>query len=145
LTNLITYTWKIETLTPLHIGSGIRLRQGFDFIADKDKIWVADQAAIYEHLIDRAESHAGRQPTEIKNLIRMTLDDIVKNKWLELQDFNLAPAGVFSYVLKGTPSATEGRGEVQAFIRDGFGRPYIPGSSIKGALRSAPLMLEPGI
>jgi len=44
---------------------------------------------------------------------------------------------LFRYVLEGEPRSKERGSVIQTLIKDAWDRPYIPGSSLKGALRTA--------
>jgi CRISPR-associated protein Csm5 len=46
-------------------------------------------------------------------------------------------ASLFRYVLRGSPRSVKTDARLKSFIKDPKDRPYIPGSSLKGALRTA--------
>lgn len=114
-----TYRLDIEVLTPLHVGSGTKLLEGFDFARHKGRIY------------------------------RLNVDRILTDRWPDderQQDLLLGqpPAALltptdyrpdsdyFVYSLAGEPELRE----VIEQIRDAQGRAYLPGSSLKGALRT---------
>lgn len=118
------YQLTITTLSPLHIGTGNRLLNDYDYVVRGGKTWVVDSSALAEMLYERdrrkfEEMAAGApaadliQPAEFKE-----------------------DSPLFRYVMKGEPRARS-RGPVQEQIKDPWDRPYIPGSSLKGALRTA--------
>ena len=51
-------------------------------------------------------------------------------------DFH-ADSGLFRYVLEGTPRSEAEGAVLREQIKTPFGKPYLPGSSLKGALRTA--------
>lgn len=118
---------KIETLSQIHIGNGSFLQKGNDYIADNDYIYVLN--------IDKLASIIGKDSKTIqlwsdaimngsasiflKNHIQgYPIQDITKRQIKRIADIN-----------------TE-LGTVKECIHDGLGKPYIPGSSIKGAIRT---------
>ena len=55
------YTLKIETLTPIHIGSGVELIAGFDYVSPEVQqpvTYVLDQDAIYAAELKRNGARA---------------------------------------------------------------------------------------
>jgi CRISPR-associated protein Csm5 len=116
------YNLKLTTLTPLHIGDGDELRQGFDFMfrggrtyrLNEDAVLIAKSARL---LPDKG----GHYP--------------LPGSLLDEADFQ--DASFFRYVLPGFPRSAKVDARLKSFIKDVHDRPYIPGSSLKGALRTA--------
>ncbi len=116
----INYRLEIEVLTPLHIGSGVTLKQGFDFEVRNNLTYRLNEDVI---LNDKWPDDPAQQ--------RIFLNQPLANL-LEPGDFAAHPE-YFRYTLRGAPALKE----IRECIRDAHGRPYIPGSSLKGALRTA--------
>lgn len=116
----INYRLEIEVLTPLHIGSGVTLKQGFDFEVSNGLTYRLNEDII---LADKWPSDPAQQ--------RLYLNQPLANL-LETGDYRAHPE-YFRYTLRGAPAMKE----IREAIRDVQGRPYIPGSSLKGALRTA--------
>lgn len=121
----IVYQLTIRTLSPLHIGTGNKLLRDYDYVACNGKTWVIDQSVLgemlYEHDPGEFERMASGAPAA---------DLIHSNEFQE-------GSPLFRYVMRGEPRS-EGRGAVlQELLKDPWDRPYIPGSSLKGALRTA--------
>jgi CRISPR-associated protein Csm5 len=133
------YKLTLTTLTPLHVGSGVRLLQGLDFLAHDGALWIADQGKLMEAVLQgllEAAALKGRSMEQVARVLsRLTLDQLVKNKLLTDEHFDLTQR-YFRYRLAGGTSAQNQRGELHEFIKDAYGQPYLPGSSFKGALRS---------
>lgn len=113
-------TWEVMLLTPLHIGDGQTLQANLDFIPAKDNsVLVVDIDDLLDQLADN--------PKAINDIGRMGfgLDNVIK-------DYKLQPRG---YSLKRKSPALAK--EVRSFIKDAHNRPYLPGSPLKGALRTA--------
>ena len=121
---------KVQTLTPIHIGSGEFLKNNSDFVEYK----VGEDS--YLSIID---------PKKILDLIGMERI----NDWVNLierkgdtKDFvaklgrNAHPR---SYALRTITNFASVRRDdtLKECLHDGMGKPYIPGSSIKGAIRTA--------
>lgn len=121
----------IELLSPLHIGTGTDLLKGVDWIQRDGFVYVANQDALLEAVFDRA-GEEGRSDAAIARAIAgMTLDDLVDAGYLTREDF--APdSPLFRYRLRGEPAMNQ----ISEQIKDVYGRPYLPGSSLKGALRT---------
>ena len=121
---------KIQTLTPVHIGSGDFLKNNSDFVEYKEG------EDSYLSVID---------PKKILSLIGV--EHI--NDWVSLierqGDTKLFVAKMGknshprSYALRTITNFSTVRKEdtLKECLHDGMGKPYIPGSSIKGAIRTA--------
>lgn len=116
----VNYRLEIEVLTPLHIGSGVTLTQGFDFEVHDGLTYRLNEDVI---LSDKWPEDPAQQ--------RLFLNQPLANL-LEPDDYHAHPE-YFRYTLRGVPVMRE----IREAIRDVYGRPYIPGSSLKGALRTA--------
>ncbi len=116
----INYRLDIEVLTPLHIGNGVVLKQDFDFAVANAQVYRLNENAILE---DRWPADIAHQQA----FLNQPLADL-----LEAGDYRTHPE-YFRYTLRGQPALRE----IREAIKDAQGRPYLPGSSIKGALRTA--------
>jgi len=119
---MTTYRLTLQTLSPVHIGAGVELRLGFDFVLNNGKTWRLDEDAILSEKGDQLRpNRTGNYP--------------LPGQLLQAVDFKKAE--LFRYVLRGTPRSRRQDARLQEFIKDVHDRPYIPGSSLKGALRTA--------
>lgn len=123
---------KIQTLTPIHIGSGNFLRNNSDFVQYHDGedsyIYVIDPKKILdligvEHLDDWVRQIERNEDTT----------DFVKRMGHNATPNKYALRTLMNYA-KVHPNDT-----LKECMHDGLGRAYIPGSSIKGAIRTAVL------
>ncbi len=115
---------QVSTLTPLHIGSGVDLLNQYDYAIHKGYTWRIDHSRLLEaQQIDdprQLAMIAERPPQEL------------------LSEADYQPGSpFFRYVLKGVPRATGEGAVLREQIKDVYDRPYLPGSSLKGALRTA--------
>jgi CRISPR-associated protein Csm5 len=117
------YDVTISLFTPLHIGSGAELRRDFDYVTYNRRTWVMNADAFLAHLQKPDGSFddriVGRPASEL----------------LKPEDYQ-PNSGFFRYVLPGTPRSDASGAVLREQVKDAFDRPYLPGSSIKGALRT---------
>jgi CRISPR-associated protein Csm5 len=119
-----TYDVTITTLGPLHIGTNRVLNAEWDYVVRHGKTWVINPDAMLEHF---------QQPDGSFN------EDLIGRPAGELltDPAEFRPDNpIFRYVLPGTPRSQTSGAELREMYKDVFGRPYIPGSSFKGALRT---------
>lgn len=123
-------TIKIETLTPVHIGSGELLHKWFDFIIDdkNEYLFVID--------VDKMATIVGDDQLSIQKwadaISSTNIERYVKEILKGHQYDEVAKRRITNY-----DDFTKGQGTLKECLHDGLGRPYIPGSSIKGAIRTA--------
>jgi CRISPR-associated protein Csm5 len=119
---MTTHKLTLRTLSPLHIGTGDEWRLGFDFILFNNQTWVFDEDAILQAKEAQLKPDGrGHYPLPGNLLIEKDLQN---------------PA-LFRYVLRGQPPSEKADARMKPFIKDPFDLPYIPGSSLKGAFRTA--------
>ena len=121
----------IETITPEHIGSGNFLSYNTDFVVDKIEndsyLYVIDPNKIFrligsEHLNDWILSIENKEDT------KAFVKRYAKNTYPE----NYSKRVITSYA-----EAFKFNDTLKECLHNGMGFPYIPGSSIKGAIRTA--------
>lgn len=119
--------WRlnIKVLTPLHIGTGTVLMDGYDFTVRNGKTYRLNVDAILDDV----------WPDDPR-----LQDTMLKQPPAELlrPEHFARPSEFFWYVLAGEPVGA--RRQVNECIKDVQGRPYIPGSTLKGAFRTALLL-----
>jgi CRISPR-associated protein Csm5 len=127
--NLIAH---VELLSDVHIGTGTELLRDVDWIAPGDRyVYFADGDRLLEEVFRRAEA-GGKEMREVANVLAgSTLSDLRTMGWLTAADFGEAHP-LFRYRLAGGPATVA----IREQIKDVYGRPYLPGSSLKGALRT---------
>lgn len=114
------YRLDVEVLSPLHIGSGVTLRRGFEYMTQGPTTYRLNDRAILDERWPDDE-------TEQRKLLAGQLADLLVGV-----DLAKHPEYVL-YRYRGVPTL----GEIREHIRDVYGQPYLPGSSLKGALRTA--------
>jgi CRISPR-associated protein Csm5 len=119
---MTVYNVKLQTLSPVHIGDGNELRQGFDFMVRGNATYRLNEDAILQAKESQVQpDRSGHYPTPGALL---TETDYDRDEY-------------FRYTLRGAARSGKADARVKSFIKDVYDRPYIPGSSLKGALRTA--------
>lgn len=118
------YQAKVSVLTPLHIGSGYDLLNEYDYAIHRGYTWRINEDALLEiQDVDDpvlADRLATIPPAQL------------------LQDTDFQPGSkLFRYVIRGTPRSSAPGAQVREQLKDIYDRPYLPGTSLKGALRTA--------
>jgi CRISPR-associated protein Csm5 len=119
---MAVYKLNITPVCPLHIGDGVELRQDFDFAIHNDRTYRLDENAILDAKYEQLQLRPGASYPP-------------PGKLLAEKDFE--NEAFFRYVLPGAPRSAKINSVLRTCIKDVYDRPYIPGSSIKGALRTA--------
>ncbi len=118
----------VEVLTPVHVGSGKDLLCDYDYFikgAGKDaRAVIVDQASLFEELAQDSSKDITRLLSGTSNL--KDLVGVAKSE------------GTYSYPLQLFAERGEiPKDKIRAHLKDAFFRPYLAGSSIKGAIRTA--------
>ncbi|MCH3924307.1 MAG: type III-A CRISPR-associated RAMP protein Csm5 [Bacteroidales bacterium] len=129
---------KITTLTPIHVGSGVMLQNNTDFVQqqlDEDNyIGVVDDRRLMEII---GEKNIDKWVASI-NKKENTKDFIERccSKNISIEEYSKRLI-YCPQKINIQPTTT-----LKEYIHDGLGKAYIPGSSIKGAIRTAILIKE---
>lgn len=119
---MAVYQTTLKTLTPLHIGDGYELRRDFDFTVRNGRTHRLNEDAI---LAAKDETQWRDAKGGYKLPAQLLVESDFQNK-----DF-------FRYVIQGVPRSDKPDARVKSQIKNVHDCPYIPGSSLKGALRTA--------
>ncbi len=117
------YDLTLTTLTPLHIGTGRDLLRDYDYEVAGRKTWVINQAALLD-------AQNVDDPKVAAQLAITPPADLLKD-----EDFKEG-SRFFRYVIHGGPRSEQQGAVIQEQFKDVYDRPYLPGSSVKGALRT---------
>lgn len=135
------YTLKLTAVTPFHVGSGVKYSKKEYYVdtktqtvtlMDMNKVmgWIAEQG--HEALVVAFESFMmSRDDDDIRDFLtrRIRMPEAVQKSCV-----------MYSFKCGGTFSRNRSKRDLSAFMRDAEGRPYVPGSSLKGALRTVLLV-----
>lgn len=118
------YRLKISLLTPLHIGNGRELMHEYDYALYKGATWRLNEAALLE-------AQNVEDPLLADKLAQTPPAQLLKDTDFDPQN------PYFRYVIRGLPRSRAEGAVVREQLKDPFDRLYLPGSSLKGALRTA--------
>lgn len=120
---MTTYQVQLQVLTPVHIGTGNELRHRFEYVVHEHRTWRLHVDRILEERYQDWEAQA-RQGRQVPPAALLTEADFGREEF-------------FRYVIPGVPRSQQTFAELRECIKDPWDRPYIPGSSLKGAIRTA--------
>ena len=128
---LKTYRIELITQSPVFIGDGLSLSKK-EYVQKGKFIYVPDFEKLYQYI---------RKKGNASGFEDFMLDNFQKDlgKWMDSNRFPTADYEKWTrYKLNiGDVSLeTKGRLEIKTFIKDAYGCPYVPGSSLKGMLRN---------
>ena len=115
--------WILTTLTPLHIGTT-------DNILDYEYVYDKNNQRVYVLDLDKVAEHQSVDPEEFVDNIQQRSFDI---KWfLDEKRIELEEVKLYSARCDFTP-----QGQIRAFIKHLYQDCYVPGTTLKGAIRTA--------
>ncbi|MDI6821568.1 MAG: type III-A CRISPR-associated RAMP protein Csm5 [Actinomycetota bacterium] len=120
----MNYRYKLEVLTPLHVGSGEKITP-IEYVV-KEKLYRIDMGKLF------AEESFPRNAFITRAKTGIYLGELFTD-WAILPKVTRY---ALSIDISHTQDITRPSAEIQEFIKSAD-RPYIPGSSIKGAMRTA--------
>lgn len=112
-------TLQIEVLSPLHIGDGQKLLRDLDYIVQGNTTYMLDQQRFFDWAVPDENELPGV-------LMQGKPGDL-------LGSYKASELDIFRYRMSGAPE----KQELRSHIKDLYGQPYIPGSTLKGMLRTA--------
>jgi len=138
------YNMKLTTLSPIFIGDGKKLiKKEYIYDGENKKIIIPDLMK----MVKQFENYNINSEYEI--YISNNNDKNGLGEWIKNKRGNLKMVSNFTkYVIdfkNADPRDSKGKfdlNEIATFIKDPYGLPYVPGSSIKGMIRTALLCYE---
>lgn len=132
-----TFRLSLLTLAPVHIGNGEKYTSR-EFIYENKKFYFPDMGKFYNKMVEK------RLAEKFEAFLLQTRPNTRNNRLISfLNDNRIAERSFGGYSISETglesdknPNSAGAINEVNKFIRDAFGNPYIPGSSLKGAIRT---------
>ena len=116
----------------IHVGDGNQLQYGFDYLWDNESVYVIDAAKLAHNA-----GVIGRDGVD-ETIMDEWIKSITSNKIEEfIEDRDLSPVSISKRVINNFYGKFSRTNIIGTQIHDAMGRPYIPGSSIKGAMRTA--------
>lgn len=131
---LKTYKLTLKTVGPVHVGSGKEISKKEYIFLGKDKVAVLDIAKVYEMF-----KKIKKDGLFENYLLGSTREDM--STWLEKNGIALEKLKPFiKYTLNNSDTflnhKDKGKLQIMEIMKDPYGKPYIPGSSLKGMLRT---------
>lgn len=128
-----TYEVQLEITGPLYIGSGQEIgKKEYAFLQSRKQVAVLEPQKLYALLKRKKLLH----PYEKFMLGTSRLD---VGSWLEMNGVNQEEyLACRKYMLDAGDAVVDSKSklEIREFVKDAYGKPYIPGSSLKGMLRT---------
>ncbi len=135
-----SYQMVLRTIAPLFIGDGKNLnKKEYIYLRNEKKVLVPDQGRLYEGI-----SRKRLAPQFTDYLLNQSNKDGLE-QWLSRNGIRpMDYKAWIRYELDGGDHLGAGNRpiEINTFIKDGYGIPYVPGTSIKGMLRTILLSYE---
>jgi len=123
-----TSYFRLEALSPLHVGSGIRYQPGLDYEIRDGFISVLSQNLLFQYM----------EPLSTEKIAKFSQAIERKNIFNELRnDTNFDSLCRYRKPFNIGRNKSEELHEIHEQFRDASGNPLIPGSSLKGAIRTA--------
>lgn len=119
----------------VHIGSAVSQLNPFEYVQTGGFVYLPDQEALARSLRARGFLNSYVQRIEDREEITSLLEDALGENWWQVKGTDGEP--IFPKKLRIHKWAQNRITDLRPMIRDGFGYHYIPGSSIKGAIRTA--------
>ncbi len=111
----MNYRMRVKAVTPLHIGTGDILLRDWDYVTGNNSTFVLDRDAVLAAEYERTGTVPTKPPGKLIAVTELTSE-----------------SRFVRYALAGTTTLDQ----VHEQIKDVHGRCYLPGSSVKGALRT---------
>lgn len=121
----VTFDVTVTTVTPLHIGSGRKLLYEYDYKVHNNITWRINEDSWLE------AQEGLDDPRKIEQLAKTPPGQL-----LEAKDYR-PDSPFFRYQLSGKPRSQQAGAELQEQIKTVADEVYLPGSSLKGAIRTA--------
>lgn len=129
-------TRQIQLTSPmLHIGSAVSQLNPFEYVQTGKFVYLPNQDALARALRERGYLNDYIQRIEDRQEIVTLLEDAFGENWQLVRSEDGQP--IFPKERRSLKWTDQKITDLRPMIRNGFGQLYIPGSSIKGAIRTA--------
>ncbi|MGB7416108.1 MAG: type III-A CRISPR-associated RAMP protein Csm5 [Thermosynechococcaceae cyanobacterium] len=129
-------TQRIQLTSPLmHIGGAVSRLSPFEYVQSGHRVYLPDQAALEKALQKQGRLNDYIQAIDDREDLTPLLQNAFGEDWHTVKDPEGNP--IFPSNRVDVKWTDERITDLRPLIRNGFGDPYIPGSSIKGAIRTA--------
>ena len=141
-----TFQFTLLAMAPIHIGNGEKYTSR-EFIYEKGYFYFPDMGKFYNRMVEKGFDQ------KFECFLQERKASASNNRLISfLEDNRISDRDFGGYRIKETGFETEKNNidsklgtinEVSKFMRDAFGNPYIPGSSLKGAIRTILMNTNP--
>lgn len=135
-----TYRIRIKTMSPVFIGDGGKIgNREYIYLQRQHKIIVPALGAMFNAAVKAGkvkefEAFMMGEKYPLGTWLRnQGFSDQDYEKW---KKYELDAGDLFMQINKNTGKPTPPK-DIQTFVKDPYGKPYIPGSSLKGTIRTA--------
>lgn len=118
----------------LHIGSQVPRLSPFEYVATGSRVYLPDAERLAKALLQRGRLADYVQAIYDRDSLSIILEQVFGEDW---PDAALAGHPLFPSHLTSARWTQSSISDLRPIIRNGFGQIYVPGSSIKGAIRTA--------
>ncbi|MBK4730299.1 type III-A CRISPR-associated RAMP protein Csm5 [Oxynema sp. CENA135] len=127
---------KLRLNSPiLHIGSEVQRLNPFEYIQTSNRVYLPNSETLSKALLQRGYLNDYISRVERREGIANLLEDALGDDWQKAKDSDGEPIFPKTAISRKWPD--EQITDLRPMIRNGLGEFYIPGSSIKGAIRTA--------
>ncbi len=119
----------------LHIGGEVSKLSPFEYVQTDKRVYLPSQDALARALRAKGRLQKYIQRIEEREEIESLLEETFGERWYLAKDAN--DRAIFPKHLSSLKWTEQRITDLRPMIRNGFGQLYIPGSSIKGAIRTA--------
>ena len=141
-----TFQFSLLAMAPIHIGNGDKYTSR-EFIYENGYFYFPDMGKFYNRMVEKGYDQ------KFERFLQERKASASNNRLISfLEDNRISDRDFGGYRIKETGFETEKNNidsklgtinEVSKFMRDAFGNPYIPGSSLKGAIRTILMNTNP--
>ena len=141
-----TFQFTLLAMAPIHTGSGDKYTSR-EFIYEDGYFYFPDMGKFYNRMVEKGYDQ------KFERFLQERKASASNNRLISfLEDNRISDRDFGGYRIKETGFETEKNNidsklgtinEVSKFMRDSYGNPYIPGSSLKGAIRTILMNTNP--
>ena len=141
-----TFQFSLLAMAPIHIGNGEKYTSR-EFIYENGYFYFPDMGKFYNRMVEKGYDQ------KFERFLQERKPRASNNRLISfLEDNRISDRDFGGYRIKETGFETEKNNidsqlgtinEVAKFMRDPYGNPYIPGSSLKGAIRTILMNTNP--
>ena len=141
-----TFQFSLLAMAPIHTGSGDKYTSR-EFIYEDGYFYFPDMGKFYNRMVEKGYDQ------KFERFLQERKESASNNRLISfLEDNRISDRDFGGYRIKETGFETEKNNidsqlgtinEVAKFMRDPYGNPYIPGSSLKGAIRTILMNTNP--